>query len=290
MKDNLNIYISVLLGIIQGLTEFIPVSSTAHIRILPAFLNMSDVGTAYTAVIQLGSLVALLYYFKQDLYQFFKESIIALKNEFNRSKISDYDPIVFQKWNYQAKMPVYLLVGTFPIIIMGLLLKDFIKNQFRSLFVISYSLIIFALILWLADRYGKKNKSIQDINFKLALGIGFFQSLALIPGVSRSGITLTAGLLFGFTRESSMRYSFLLSIPAIALSGFYEFFQDWKELESLGWNSVFWGTFTSIIVSYGVIVSLLKYLRTHNTLIFVIYRIILGITILILIQKGILQP
>lgn len=290
MKDELNLIISVLLGIIQGLTEFIPVSSTAHIRILPAFMNIADVGAAYTAVIQLGSLVALIIYFKKDLYKFTLESYIAIKKELSERKnvlkiIKD-----FEKWNHDARLPFYLILGTIPISIAGLLLKNLIKGPFRSLYIIAFSLIIFAIILWISDLKSKRNKDLKDLNIWDSLWIGFAQAFALIPGVSRSGVTLMAGLILNFKRESSMKFSFLLSIPAIALSGFYELIKDWNEIQQLGIISVIVGIITTVIVSYIAIAWLLKYLQTHNTLIFVVYRIFLGILIFILLYFDILQP
>jgi undecaprenyl-diphosphatase len=193
-------------------------------------------------------------------------------------------------WSYEAKMPFYLIIGTIPISIFGILLKNLIKGPFRSLYVVAGSLILFAILLWISDVKSKKNKSIEEITLWDAIWIGFAQSLALVPGASRSGVTLMAGLFLNFNRESAMRFSFLLSIPAIALSGFYELFKDWQEISQLGIMSVFVGTITAIFVSYVVIAGLLRYLKTHNTLVFVIYRIVLGLFIYGLIYKGMISP
>jgi Uncharacterized bacitracin resistance protein len=173
---------------------------------------------------------------------------------------------------------------------LGILLKNLIKGPFRSLYVVAGSLILFAILLWISDVKSKKNKSIEEITLWDAIWIGFAQSLALVPGASRSGVTLMAGLFLNFNRESAMRFSFLLSIPAIALSGFYELFKDWQEISQLGIMSVFVGTITAIVVSYVVIAGLLRYLKTHNTLVFVIYRIVLGLFIYGLIYKGMISP
>ncbi|MFN3605065.1 MAG: undecaprenyl-diphosphatase UppP [Leptonema sp. (in: bacteria)] len=287
MNGELDILVSFLLGALQGLTEFLPISSTAHIRILPAFLNLPDVGAAYTAVIQLGSLIALFFYFNKDLKDFFIQSINLTKTlNFKENKFSLLN---FSNWNYEARMPIYLIIGTIPISIFGLLFKDWIKGPFRSLYVIAFSLIFFSILLLIADIISKKNKRIQELSTKDAFLIGFAQALALIPGASRSGVTLMAGLFLNFNREASMRYSFLLSIPAIALSGFYELWKDWKELQNLGFFSVSIGVASATIVSYLTIIGLLKYLRNHSTLIFVIYRILLGIFILILLYFQILK-
>lgn len=289
MNNQLSISISFLLGALQGLTEFLPISSTAHIRILPAFMNMPDVGAAYTAVIQLGSLVALLYYFREELWNFTIQSFLAIKKE-----ISNYKNIKkliqdFSNWEYEAKMPFFLIIGTIPIVLFGIILKDWIKGPFRSLYVVSFSLIFFALLLFISDKNGKKNKDIKEFTILDSIWIGLAQSFALIPGASRSGVTLMAGLFLNYNRESAMRYSFLLSIPAIALSGFYELFQDWQELQHIGFLSVLMGVFSATIVSYLTIVGLLKYLKTHSTFVFVIYRIFLGAFILVLLYYQILK-
>jgi len=288
--NELSIGISILLGVIQGLTEFIPVSSTAHVRILPAFLDMQDVGAAYTAVIQLGSLIALLFYFRKDLYEFSMQSFLAIRKEIEQYTSLNQTIMNLKHWSYEAKMPFYLIIGTIPISIFGILLKNLIKGPFRSLYVVAGSLILFAILLWISDVKSKKNKSIEEITLWDAIWIGLAQSLALVPGASRSGVTLMAGLFLNFNRESAMRFSFLLSIPAIALSGFYELFKDWQEISQLGIMSVFVGTSTAIVVSYVVIAGLLRYLKIHNTLVFVIYRIVLGLFIYGLIYKGMISP
>lgn len=290
MNNELSVTFSFFLGVLQGLTEFLPISSTAHIRILPAFMNLPDVGAAYTAVIQLGSLVALLYYFREDLWNFINQSFIALKKEI--SNYENFNKFIqdFSNWKYEAKMPFFLIIGTIPIVIFGILLKNWIKGPFRSLYVVSFSLVFFAILLFISDKFGKKNRDIKKFTFLDSILIGMAQSFALIPGTSRSGVTLMAGLFLNYNRESAMRYSFLLSIPAIALSGFYELLKDWQELSHLGFLSVGVGVFSATIVSYLTIVGLLKYLRTHSTLIFVVYRIFLGILILVLLYYQILKP
>lgn len=288
MENELDLFLSFLLGALQGLTEFLPISSTAHLRILPAFLSLPDMGAAYTAVVQLGSLVALLYYFKQDLWNFVIQSLNSIRKEMHRKENLKLVVLNLENWNYEAKMPFYLIVGTIPISVFGILLKDWIKGPFRSLYVVSFSLIFFAILLFIADKFGKKNKTIKEFTFVDAIWIGLAQSLALVPGASRSGVTLMAGLFLNFNRESSMRYSFLLSIPAIALSGFYELWKDWSELKALGILSVGVGIASATIVSYLTIVGLLRFLKAHTTFIFVFYRIALGILILFLLNYKIL--
>lgn len=279
MSESISIPVSILLGLIQGLTEFLPISSTAHIRIIPAFLYMPDPGAAYTAVIQLGSLVALLYYFRRDLTAFALAGLRAVDSYRKGEPLS-----------HEALMPVYLIIGTIPVSVSGLLLKDFIKGPFRSLYVIAGSLILFAIFLLIADRAGKKDRQIKDMNWKDAVWIGIGQAFALIPGASRSGTTLTAGLMLGFDRASAMRYSFLLSIPAIALSGFYELIRDFAELKQQGLASLFTGTVVSVVSSYVVVAGLLRFLKTHTAMIFVVYRVALGLFILGLLYLQVLEP
>ncbi|KAB2934343.1 MAG: undecaprenyl-diphosphatase UppP [Leptonema illini] len=279
MSESISIPVSILLGLIQGLTEFLPVSSTAHIRIIPAFFYMPDPGAAFTAVIQLGSLVALLYYFRRDLTAFALASLKAVDSYRKGEPLS-----------HEALMPVYLLIGTIPVSVFGLLLKDYIKGPFRSLYVIAGSLIVFAFFLFIADRIGKKDRQIKEMNWKDAVWIGLGQAFALIPGASRSGTTLTAGLLLGFDRAAAMRYSFLLSIPAIALSGFYELIKDFGELQQQGLVSLLVGTLVSVVSSYVVVAGLLRFLRTHTTMVFVVYRVAMGLFILGLLYTQVLEP
>jgi len=265
-----------LLGLIQGLTEFIPVSSTAHLRIMPALLGRQDPGAAYSAVIQLGTLLALLVYFRTDLISFTRA---ALQGIFQGDPFRDRP----------ARMAWYIVLGTVPVSVFGLLFAKFITGEARSLYVISASLILLASLLWLADRFSSRKRDIEDAGWRDFLLVGLAQSLALIPGASRSGTTLTMGLLLGFTRESSMRISFLLSIPAIGLSGFYELFQEREHLAGLGFEGLLTGTLVAALVGYATIAGLLKFLKKHTTLAFVLYRICLGALILGLLRQGVLQ-
>jgi len=266
-----------LLGLIQGLTEFIPVSSTAHLRILPAFLNWSDPGAAYSAVIQLGTLVALVIYFWKDLLQF---GGAALRGLFSGKPFADD----------AARMAWYLVLGTIPVSICGLVFARFIVGPFRSLYVIAGSLIVLALVLWITEFYARRTRIVHDITWKDALWIGMAQALALIPGASRAGVTLTMGLVLGFTREAAMRFSFLLSIPAIGLSGVYELYQEWDHLSAAGLGGLGIGLVVSALTGYVTIAGLLRFLRTHTTLVFILYRIALGTLILILLGSGLLKP
>jgi undecaprenyl-diphosphatase len=264
---------AVLLGIIQGLTEFIPVSSTAHLRIVPALLSMPDPGAAYSAVIQLGTLVSLIAYFYRDLMGF----AAAFFSGIRKGQLFEDE---------KARMVWYLGAGTVPIAVLGLLFASAIKGELRSLYVISASLVFFALVLWAVDHFSRKEREIHGFNLKDALLIGLAQSLALIPGASRSGVTLMMGLMLGFRRDVSMRLSFLLSIPAVALSGLYELYDERHALMEAGMGGLVVATVVSAVVGYASVAFLLRYLRTHNTGIFVGYRIGLGIGILFLLYKG----
>lgn len=268
---------SLILGLIQGLTEFIPISSTAHVRVVPALLGWDDPGAAYSAVIQLGTLFALLIYFRQDIVSF---TVETLRGIFSGRPFEHPD----------ARMAWYLVLGTIPVSVFGLLFKDFITGGARSLYVIAGSLIGLALILWFADRHADKTREVPDLTWKHILLIGLAQSMALIPGSSRAGTTLTGGLLLGYNRSAAMRISFLLGIPAIGLSGVYELLQEWDHLMEPGpWPLVI-GTLVSAVSGYATIAFLLNYLKTHSTLVFVLYRIGLGCVILALLGFGLLEP
>ncbi|HAY32882.1 MAG TPA: undecaprenyl-diphosphate phosphatase [Ignavibacteria bacterium] len=270
------IFKAIILGIIQGATEFIPISSTAHLRVIPALLGWKDIGAAYSAVIQLGTLAATLVYFRNDISQITGGFLKAVKQ---RDLFSNMDSKIF----------IFIIAGTIPISVAGLLLKGFIEGDARGLYVISFALIILAVILFIAERTGKQNKSMENMTLKDGIIIGCAQALALIPGSSRSGVTITAGLFTGLTREASARYSFLLSIPAIGLSGLYELFKERHELLNENLLSLIIATAVSLISGYLAIAFLINYLKKRSTMIFIVYRIALGILILILLSQGILQ-
>ena len=273
---------AVILGLVQGLAEFIPISSTAHLRIIPAFMQLKDPGAAYSAVLQLGTLLSLIVYFRKDLGEF----IVATYRSLFPGEGKRLDFAQFRDWDLDARMPYYLIVGTIPVSVFGLVLKDFIVGPFRSLYVISGSLIVLALFLWWADRIGKKERTVSSITMLDAFWIGMAQALALVPGASRSGTTLMMGLFLGLSRQGSMRFSFLLSIPAIGLSGVYELIKDFDELQALGLEGLLLGTVVAGLSGYIAVAGLLRYLRSHSTFIFVAYRILLGILILVLLGAG----
>ncbi len=267
---------AVVLGIIQGATEFIPISSTAHLRIIPALLGWKDIGAAYTAVMQIGTLIATLIYFKKDIVTLTSAFITSLKNK---------DP--FQ--NSDSRIFILIIAGTFPIGICGLLLKKFIEGDARGLYVVSGALILLAVILFIAEKVSKKEKDFSQITIKDGIIIGCAQALALIPGSSRSGVTITAGLFRGLKRDVAARYSFLLSIPAIALSGLYELYKERAVLLNENLLSLTIATVVSGIVGYISIAFLISYLKTRSNLVFIVYRIILGIIIILLVSNGILN-
>jgi len=266
---------AIVYGLIQGLTEFIPISSTAHIRVIPALLGWKDPGAAYTAVIQIGTLIATLIYFRSDISHMIKSVINSVRQKnFN---------------DYYTRLSIMLIVGTIPISVFGLLLKRFIESEARGLYIVALSLIILAVILYIAEKVSKKQKEITDISYKDGFIIGLAQTLALIPGSSRSGVTITAGLLCGLKRDVTARFSFLLSIPAVLLSGLFELYSEREALLKANAFSLLIATIVSAIVGYIAIAFLISYLKKKSNLVFVIYRIIIGFIILILLSIGVLS-
>jgi undecaprenyl-diphosphatase len=275
---------AVILGIVQGLTEFLPISSTAHLRIVPALFGWTDPGAAFTAVIQFGTLIAVLIYFYKDIV---KITGSVIKGITRRTPLHDQD----------AVMGWMIAAGTVPIVFFGLLLKDQIETTFRSLYIISASLIVLALILMLAENVMKKKiarglplKSLNDITWKDAIVIGIAQAVALIPGSSRSGTTITGGLFLGLNRETAARFSFLLSLPSIFAAGMLELVKERDLLFSsdIGAVNLITATVVSGIVGYASIAFLLNYLKSHSTYLFIIYRIVVGICLLYFLWTGIL--
>ncbi len=278
---------SIVLGIIQGLTEFLPISSTAHLRIFPALLKWSDPGTAFSAVIQLGTMFAVIIYFRKDLSKIYG----ALLNDlflWCRGEITS--PL--QK--HESKTAFWILLGTIPICVFGLLFKEQIeKGMVRDLNLISFYLIFFGILLFISELIAKQSRSIGKINALDVILFGLAQSFALIPGVSRSGVTLFAGLLLGFKRADAAKFSFLLSVPAVFASGLLElntFFHAVKiNSGNTSWTNLFIGVVCAFLSGYFSIHFLLKYLQTNKTTIFVIYRILLGALVIYLNYKGIIH-
>lgn len=268
---------AVVLGVVQGLTEFLPISSTAHLRLVPALLGWKDPGAATSAIIQLGTAIAVLAFFWRELLQ--------LLRAFVRGILSGRP---FE--DHQARLAWYIGIGTIPISICGLVFQDFIETSARSLYLIAGSLIGLALILALAERTCTFRRDISLINLRDILVVGFAQALALIPGSSRSGTTITAGLFLGLTREAAATFSFLLSVPAVVTSALFQMYEVRHSLSGVGAINLFVATFVSAWSGFAAIAFLLRYLRTHNTYIFIWYRIIIGSLILFLLYHQVIPP
>ena len=282
----MNILQAIIYGIIQGATEFLPISSTGHLRIIPALLGWGDPGAAFTAVIQFGTLVAVLLYFRSDINGIVRAMV---------SGIVAGQPLAQR----EAKLGWMIGAGTVPIVILGLLLKKAIETTFRSLYIIAASLIILALVLMIAEFLTKRRaargeamKNLQDLSWKEAITVGLWQCVALIPGSSRSGTTITGGLFSGMTRETAARFSFLLSLPSVFAAGVLELVKERHELlsSSIGAGNLIVATVVSGIVGYASIAFLLNYLKSHSTYLFIVYRIVVGSALLYLLSSGILQP
>jgi undecaprenyl-diphosphatase len=268
---------AVVLGIVQGLTEFLPISSTAHLRIVPTLLGQPDPGAAFTAVIQLGTLLAVLIYFAKDLWR-------ALRG-WARSLVGK------DLGSVDARMGWGVFWGTIPIIVFGFLFKDQIKSdQFRSLYVISATLIAMGILMWIAERYGRKVRVMESATVWDGILVGLWQCLALIPGMSRSGSTITGALFAGFDRPTAARYSFLLSVPSITAAGLYELYDERHHIFGQNLVPAVVAIAVSFVVGWWSITFLIRYLQKHGIGIFVAYRIGLAALLLALLQFGVLKP
>jgi len=263
---------AVVLGIVQGLTEFLPISSTAHLRIVPAFVGWSDPGTAFTAVVQLGTLLAVLIYFRADLLRIVVAWFAGLRNPARR--------------NFDYRMGWYLIIATIPIVIFGAAFSHSIEKGARDLFLIGSTLIALGFVLLLADRIGSKRRPFESIRPKDGVVVGLAQALALIPGVSRSGATISAGLFRGLNRQAAARFAFLLSIPAVLLSGVYELRHYFEGGRTIGTGQLLVATALAFVVGYISIAFLLRYLARHSLIPFVIYRVVMGCLVLGLAAAG----
>lgn len=268
---------AVVLGIVQGLTEFLPISSSAHIRITAAFAGWGDPGAAFTAVTQIGTELAVILYFGKKIIRILQAWFFSLyKPEYR------HDP--------DARMGWLVIVGSLPIVILGLLFQDHIKSAFRDLRLTAIVLIVFGVLLAVADHYGKKWRDLEHLNIKHGLGYGLAQSLALVPGVSRSGGTITAGLAMGYRRADAAEYAFLLAIPAVLGSGIYELKDIGNGADSPPWGPTILATVIAFGVGYAVIAWLMSYIKRRSFMPFVIYRIALGLLLLMLVTAGVLDP
>lgn len=273
----MNILEAIILGIIQGLTEFIPISSTAHLTLAGHLMGLIDPNnpekwTAFIAVIQLGTLLAVFIYFSNEVVQIPKSFLVE---NFRKSRIK------YQNQSLNSKLGWLIIVGSLPIVLLGYVFKKFIEGEFtKEPIVIGISLILFAILLAIAERIAKFEKSIDKISIIDSLIIGLAQCIALIPGASRSGTTITAGLFLGLQRETAARFSFLLSMPAILASGILQFYQSLAYINIEYTLNIVVATIAAAISGYWSIAFLLKFLKTRSTMIFVIYRIIIGVIIL----------
>jgi undecaprenyl-diphosphatase len=264
---------AVVLGLIQGLTEFLPISSSAHLRIFPELVGWGDPGAAFTAVVQIGTELAVLIFFRKDIWRI---ASMWLRSLFRPEYRGHLD----------ARMGWFIILGSLPIVVLGIALKDVIEEDFRSLWIIGAMLIVMGIVLGIADRIGGTDKSLKQLTLRDALLMGFAQALALVPGVSRSGATLSMGRFLGYDRETATRYAFLLAIPAVIGAGVFEL-KDIPNGDNLyGWGPTIAATVVAFVVGYAAIAWLLRYVTTHSYTPFVIYRIALGTLTLVLVATG----
>jgi undecaprenyl-diphosphatase len=271
----LSFFEAIVLGFFQGLTEFLPISSTAHLRIVPAFVGWEDPGAAFTAVTQLGTMTAVLIYFRHELLRVARTWLASLRRPELRRDLD-------------ARMGWYLIIGTIPIGIFGLAFKDQIENGARNLYLIGASLIALGLVLLAAEAVGRRNRELDSVRLRDAVVVGSAQAMALVPGVSRSGATISGALFLGFRREDAARFSFLLSVPAVVLSGLAELLSIARghEEQTAGAAQLAVATGVAFVVGYASIAFLLRWLSSHSTGIFVAYRIVLGTIVLSLTAAG----
>ena len=270
---------TIILGLVQGLTEFLPVSSSAHLRIVGELLpNSADPGAAFTAITQLGTETAVIIYFWRDIVRILKQWTLSLVGRVERS-----DP--------DARMGWLIILGSLPIGVLGLLLEDYIDTEFRSLWITATMLVVFGVILAVADRVGRQARHLDDLTVKHGVLFGLAQALALIPGVSRSGGTITAGLLMGYTREAAARYAFLLAIPAVFASGLYKLAQSVGQPQAgpYGMTETLVATGIDFVVAYVIIGWFMHYISNRSYTIFVWYRIALGLAIFVLLGLGVIS-
>ncbi|MFE0404858.1 undecaprenyl-diphosphate phosphatase [Streptomyces nigra] len=279
---------SLILGLVQGLTEFLPVSSSAHLRLTAAFSGWEDPGAAFTAITQIGTEAAVLIYFRKDIGRIILAWLKSLTDKEMRR-------------NHDAQMGWLVIVGSIPIGVLGLTFKDQIEGPFRDLRITATMLIVVGVIIGIADRMAardesggrhraaRERKSLEDLNVRDGLIFGLCQAMALIPGVSRSGATISGGLFMGYRRESAARYSFLLAIPAVLASGLFEL-KDALENDHVSWGPTIFATVIAFASGYAVIAWFMKFISTKSFMPFVYYRVVLGLVIIALVAAGVLSP
>jgi undecaprenyl-diphosphatase len=266
---------AILLGILQGLTEFLPISSSAHLAIFPQLFGRPDPGASFTAVTQIGTELAVIWYFRKDIWRIVTTWLQSLWRPALRGQLD-------------ARMGWYIIIGTVPIGVAGFLLEDTIQTTFRNLWVIGINLVLFGLILGVIDRLAANERPLDRLTLRDSVLYGGAQMLALVPGVSRSGATISMGLALGYTREAATRYAFLLAIPAVVASAIFQI-PDVSATAEPGMAKTLVATVVAFAVGYAVVAWLLRYLRTRSYLPFVIYRVLLGTVVLVLLGVGVLD-
>ncbi len=273
---------ALILGVVQGLTEFLPISSSAHLRILgPLLPGGADPGAAFTAITQLGTELAVLIYFRKDIWRMLTAWVGSLPVIGNRTMGQSLHP--------DAKLAWLVILGTIPICVLGLLLRDWIETTFRTLALTAVMLVVFGLLLGWAERRGAQVRQIGQLGWKDGVLLGLAQAMALVPGVSRSGGTITAGLLLGLTREAAARFSFLLAIPAVLMSGVYQLVFNRDPMSTEQWWMTLVATLVAFVVGYAVIVWFMRLISSKGFGFFVIYRVVLGLAILLGLYFGFIQ-
>jgi undecaprenyl-diphosphatase len=265
---------AVILGVLQGLTEFLPISSSAHLLVFSQIFGWTDPGAAFTAVTQIGTETAVLIYFARDIVRI----LTAWFGQFAHPETRG-DPDVRMGW--------LVIIGTIPIGLLGFVFSDQIETVARNLYLVAFTLIFFGLLLGIADRTSRSIKDLGQLSVRDGLVYGLCQALALIPGVSRSGATITAGLFMGYTREAATRYAFLLAIPAVLASGFYQALDIGSD-PAVAWGPTILATVIAFAIGYAVIAWLIRYVSTNSYMPFVIYRVSLGTVVLVLLGTGVL--
>jgi len=266
---------ALFLGTLQGLTEFLPISSSAHLRIFPELFGWGDPGAAFTAVIQIGTELAVLVYFRKDIWRIGSMWVRSLAKPELRGHLD-------------ARMGWFIIIGSLPIVVLGVLLKDVIERDFRNLWLIATTLVVMGIVLGIADRVSRDNLKLKNISLRDAVLMGLAQALALVPGVSRSGATISMGRFLGYEREAATRYAFLLAIPAVVGAGLFELKEIPNGDNSYGWGPTITATVVSFVVGYAAISWLLRYISTRSYTPFVIYRVALGLTTMALLAAGVL--
>ncbi|MGD8199742.1 undecaprenyl-diphosphate phosphatase [Ornithinimicrobium sp. W1679] len=271
---------AIVLGLVQGLTEFLPISSSAHISIVGRFLGVDDPGAAFTAISQLGTEAAVLIYFRRDIARILRRWTASLLGRVPRN-----DPDALLGW--------WVILGTIPIGVLGLLFQERIETDLRSLWITATMLLVFAFVILAAERVGRQRRELHELTWRHGLAFGFWQALALVPGVSRSGGTIAGGLFMGYTREAAARYSFLLAIPAVLASGglqLVKVFTGDAVGSGTAWGPIVVATLIAFGVGYAVIAWFMRYITTHTFTPFMVYRIVLALVLFALLGTGVLEP